>query len=92
METLNPNALVAIVVTVAAVAFIARGVDVRLVLALGALPLFVIAGQVPRMILLIAKEMANPGTVVPIGAALGFAYVLRLTGCDEHLVQMLLRP
>ncbi len=92
MGTFTPDALVAIVVTVAAVGFIVRGVDVRLVLALGALPLFVIAGQVPRMILLIAKEMANPGTIVPIGAALGFAYVLRLTGCDEHLVQLLLRP
>jgi len=92
LEPLTPNALAAIVVTVAAVGFIMRGVDVRLVLALGALPLFAIAGQVPRMSLLIAKEMANPGTIVPIGAALGFAYVLRLTGCDVHLVQLLLRP
>ena len=92
LETLTPDALAAIVVTVAAVGFIVRGVDVRLVLALGAFPLFAIAGQVPRMILLIAKEMANPGTIVPIGAALGFAYVLRLTGCDEHLVHLLLRP
>ncbi len=92
LETLSPDTLAAIVVTVAVVGFIMRGVDVRLVLALGALPLFVIAGQVPGMILLIAKEMANPGTIVPIGAALGFAYVLRLTGCDVHLVQLLLRP
>ena len=92
LESLTPDTQAAIVVTVAVVGFIIRGVDVRLVLALGAFPLFVIAGQVPRMILLIAKEMANPGTIVPIGAALGFAYVLRLTGCDEHLVQLLLRP
>jgi DcuC family C4-dicarboxylate transporter len=29
---------------------------------------------------------------VPICSALGFAYVLRLTGCDKHLVQLLVRP
>lgn len=92
MVTLAADTQAAIVVTVAVVGFIVRGAEVRLVLALGAFPLFVIAGQVPEMILLIAREMANAGTIVPIGAALGFAYVLRLTGCDVHLVQLLLRP
>jgi DcuC family C4-dicarboxylate transporter len=36
--------------------------------------------------------MANAGTVVPICSALGFAYVLRVTECDQHLVRLLLRP
>lgn len=30
--------------------------------------------------------------VVPIGCAVGFAYVLRHTGCEQHLVQLLVRP
>jgi DcuC family C4-dicarboxylate transporter len=30
--------------------------------------------------------------VVPIGCAVGFAYVLRHTGCERHLVQLLVRP
>ncbi len=69
-----------------------RGFDVRLLLLLGALPLFVATGQVPAMIVKIAAEMANAGTVVPICAALGFAFVLRLTECDQHLVRLLVRP
>src|SRR5207248_686812 len=30
--------------------------------------------------------------VVPICSALGFAYVLRHTECDQHLVHLLVRP
>jgi DcuC family C4-dicarboxylate transporter len=71
---------------------VARGVDVRLVLLLGALPLFLATRHSTTMITKIVAEMANPGTVVPICSAVGFAYVLRSTGCDQHLVQLLLRP
>ena len=36
--------------------------------------------------------MRAAASVVPICSAIGFAYVLKLTGCDQHLVQFLLRP
>src|SRR5579864_5745401 len=71
---------------------IVRRVDVRLVLTLGALPLFIVTGKLPEMLVKFAAEMANPGTVVPICSAVGFAYVLKLTECDQHLVHLLLRP
>ncbi len=71
---------------------VARGVDVRLVLLLGALPLFVATGRTAAMAAKLVAEMANPGTVVPICSAMGFAYVLRATGCDQHLVQLLVQP
>jgi DcuC family C4-dicarboxylate transporter len=74
------------------VILIARGLDVRLILILASLPLFAATGQVSAMLVKLVGEMANPGTVVPICSALGFAYVLRLTGCDQHLVRLLLRP
>ena len=44
------------------------------------------------MLVKLAAEMANPGTVVPICSAMGFAFVLRMTECDQHLVRLLLRP
>ena len=44
------------------------------------------------MLAKLVAEMANPGTVVPICTALGFAYVLRITECDQHLIRLLLRP
>ncbi|WP_165243791.1 C4-dicarboxylate transporter DcuC [Paludisphaera soli] len=83
------------VVDLAAVVFLTvRRVDVRLVLLLGALPLFAAAAG-PGMVEMTAKvaaEMANPATIVPIGSAMGFAYVLRVTGCDREMVRLLLRP
>jgi DcuC family C4-dicarboxylate transporter len=72
--------------------FVVRGTDVRLVLFLGALPLFIAVGQPAMFIAKLASEMANPSTIVPICSAMGFAYVLKLTECDQHLVQLLVRP
>jgi C4-dicarboxylate transporter, DcuC family len=73
-------------------ALVARGLDVRMLLLLGAIPLFVAQGGLSTMMNKVAGELVNPRTVVPIGAAMGFAFVLRLTECDQHLVQLLLVP
>lgn len=72
--------------------FLVRRADVRLTLALSAAALFALAGKFTDLLTKMAAEMANPETVVPICSALGFAYVLRLTGCDRHLVQLLVKP
>ncbi|MGO9466370.1 MAG: C4-dicarboxylate transporter DcuC [Isosphaeraceae bacterium] len=83
---------VAIVDLAVVTLLVARGVDVRLVLLLGALLLFVATGRPGAMAAKLVAEMANPGTVVPICSAMGFAYVLRATGCDRHLVHLLVQP
>jgi DcuC family C4-dicarboxylate transporter len=72
--------------------FVIRGAEVRLVLFLGALPLFLAVDRPAMLISKIASEMANAATIVPICSAMGFAYVLKLTECDQHLVQLLVRP
>ncbi len=69
-----------------------RGLDVRILLFLGAVPLFLAAGRPSLFIAKLVSEMANPGTIIPICSAMGFAYVLRLTECDQHLVRLLVRP
>lgn len=81
-----------LLVIAASVGMIARRVDVRLALGLGALPLFMLAGKTSSYLGFFAREMANPATIVPIGSAMGFSYVLRLTGCEVHLIELLLRP
>lgn len=81
-----------LLVIAAAVALIARRVDVRLALGLGALPLFILAGKTSAYFGFFAREMANPATIVPIGSAMGFSYVLRETGCEVHLIELLLKP
>lgn len=70
----------------------ARRVDVRIALLFGAVPLFVANGGMAEMLVKMAIEMANPATMVPIGSALGFAYVLRRTGCDREMVRLVVRP
>jgi DcuC family C4-dicarboxylate transporter len=74
------------------VAAVWRGWDVRLVLLLAGLALGVLAGQ-PQVVVrrffttLVAEEF-----VVPICCAMGFAHALRRTGCDLHLVHLLVGP
>src|SRR5579884_2335949 len=79
-------------VIVLAIVVIVRGVDVRLVLLLTALALGCLAGHPEVIVQKILTTMVNEQFVIPIGCCLGFVYVLRQTGCDEHLVRLLVRP
>src|SRR5713226_6105133 len=38
------------------------------------------------------STFSNEKFVVPICSAMGFAFVLRETGCDKHLVHLLMKP
>jgi len=84
--------VIALIDLVVVTVLIVRRLDVRLVLLAGAVPLFAVSGGLKPMLMKLVEEMANPGTVVPICTALGFAYVLRITECDQHLIRLLLRP
>ncbi|QEH33590.1 Putative cryptic C4-dicarboxylate transporter DcuD [Aquisphaera giovannonii] len=89
---MNPTIAIAILVLLAATALIVRGVEVRLVLLAASVPLFALTGGMVPMLDKVVAEMANAATVVPICSALGFAHVLKLTGCDQQLVRLLLKP
>ena len=64
-----------VVVAITAILLI-RKVEVRLVLSLAGLALFCRAGRPSDFLGVLVRELANPRTVIPIGAALGFARVL----------------
>ncbi|HEY1379299.1 MAG TPA: C4-dicarboxylate transporter DcuC [Gemmataceae bacterium] len=81
-----------LVVIAAAVVAIARRVDVRLVLLLAALALGGLAGDVGPVVRKFFETLANEQFVLPICTAMGFAQVLRHSGCDRHLVHLLARP
>ncbi len=83
---------IATIALLAVTVMVVRGHDVRLVLLIGSLPVFLATHAMPLMIQKMVAEMANPATVVPIGAAVGFAFVLRATGCDRDLVEVLMIP
>jgi DcuC family C4-dicarboxylate transporter len=80
-----------LLVVAAAVVLMARGVEVRLVLLGAGLLLAALAGRP----LLVFDEFGRgmvAAMVAPICAAMGFAAVLRATGCDRQLVRLLLAP
>src|SRR5262245_62110965 len=79
-------------VIIAAIWAILRRVDVRLALLLAALALGALAGTVPAVVGTFFSTFASEQYLIPIGCAVGFGYVLRHTGCEQHLVQLLVKP
>jgi C4-dicarboxylate transporter, DcuC family len=92
LASLTPVHVLAVLDILVVTVFVIRGVDVRMLLFLGSVPVFLAVGRVDVLISKLASEMANPATIVPICSAMGFAHVLRLTECDQHLVLLLVRP
>lgn len=76
----------------AAVYAVARGVDVRLVLLVAAFALAGLRNQAAQVVATFLATFSDEKFVVPICTAMGFAYVLRHTECDRHLVRLLTRP
>jgi DcuC family C4-dicarboxylate transporter len=81
-----------VVVIFLAIFAVARRVDVRLALLGAALALGCLARNPIAVVRVFLETFSNERFVVPICTAMGFAYVLRYTGCDRHLVHLLLRP
>jgi len=85
-------AWLAIPIVIAAIIASARGIDVRLALFAAALILGGLAGDVAPVIRVFLETFSSEKFVVPICSAMGFAYVLKLTRADQHLVRLLLGP
>lgn len=81
-----------IAVILAAIVGVVRQFDVRFVLFAAALAMGLIAGQVDAIVRKFLATFSDERFVVPICSAMGFSYVLRQTGCDQHLVKLLMRP
>jgi C4-dicarboxylate transporter, DcuC family len=84
--------LLAVAVVGGAVYAVARGVDVRLVLLVAAFALAGLRGTAAPVVATFLATFSDEKFVVPICTAMGFAYVLRHTECDRHLVRLLTHP
>lgn len=82
----------ALLVIAAAIVLVVLRHDVRMVLSLAALVLGLLANEVPLVVRTFLASLAREAFVLPICTAMGFAFVLRKTGCDQHLVQLLVVP
>lgn len=83
---------VCLAAVLAAFVFIWRGHDVRLVLLATAMGIGVLAGQPGAVFRKTAETLADAKFLLPICSAMGFAHVVRETGCVGSLVELLLRP
>src|SRR5262245_15731340 len=83
--------ILTLLILAATVYLMARQVEVRLVLLGAGLLLALLAGN-PLVITDTFTRAMVAGMVAPICAAMGFAMVLKETGCDRHLVHLLLTP
>ena len=84
--------LAAMIIVIVAVGAILRGIDVRLSLLLAALAIGGLQGDITPILREFLATFSNEKFVVPICSAMGFAYVLRHTECDQHLVRSLTAP
>jgi DcuC family C4-dicarboxylate transporter len=92
----------ALAIVAAAIVLVIRGWDVRLVLLAAALAISGMAAvdaepdrrhaALAAVIREFLLTFSNEKFVVPICSAMGFAYVLRHTGCERHLVLLLVKP
>lgn len=84
--------LSAAAIVVVAIVGVMRGVDVRIVLFAAALAIASLVSDPMLVIRSFFSTFSNERYVVPICSAMGFAFVLRHTECDQHLVRLLMRP
>lgn len=84
--------VIGIGIIAAAVYAVLRKVEVRLALLLASLALGLVAGDLPAIIRKFFSTFASSQYIVPLCSSMGFAYVLRHTLCDQHLVQALSQP
>lgn len=81
-----------LVIVAGAVVAVFRRVDVRLAIGGAGVLLGLLAGDPLSVIRPFMASFVDPKTVVPICFAMGFAFVLKETGCDQHLVHLLIVP
>ncbi|CAN5604023.1 anaerobic C4-dicarboxylate transporter DcuC [soil metagenome] len=89
---MGPTQYAALGIIAIAVYGIVRGLDVRLVLFLAALALGGVAGDITPVMQKFLDTFSDEKFVLPICSAMGFAYVIRHCGCDQHLVRLLMAP
>lgn len=85
--------LVASLVAIALAAYaLWREADVRLVLFVAGFVLAALGGAPLAVFDTFLAEAGNGKTIGPICSAMGFAFVLRATGCDKEMIKLLMKP
>ncbi len=76
-------------VIVLAIWAVMRQMEVRLILMVAAIAVASIGGKPETVLHTFFATLAEEKFIVPICCAMGFTYVLKQTGCDQHLIHLL---
>ena len=82
---------IALAILVGAIELIRRGIDVRFVLIVAGVLIASLAGTPGVVLDAFQKSLGKADVIGPICTAMGFAYVLKATGCDADMVRLLAR-
>lgn len=85
-------AIPAVLIVILGVFLVFRQVDVRLVMLVSGVLLAALVGRPFAALDTFTQTMVSASYTVPICCSMGFAFVLKFTGCDRHLVRLLVAP
>lgn len=80
---------VGIAIVIAAVYFLVKGAETRLVLLAAGFAMAIISMKPMLAFKAFSDRMVYGGLIEPILSVMGFAYVMKLTKCDAHLIHAL---
>ncbi|MEG9532901.1 C4-dicarboxylate transporter DcuC [Mannheimia indoligenes] len=86
------NLIIAIVGIIATVYLLIKKYETRTVLIAIGLGMALLTLQPMAALDAFAKSMTSGGLIMAICSSMGFAYVMKYTECDSHLVQLLTKP
>ncbi|MDU8925174.1 C4-dicarboxylate transporter DcuC [Pasteurellaceae bacterium LIM206] len=86
------NSIVAIIGIIAAIYLLVRKYETRTVLIGIGLLMSIITFHPMEALDAFAKSMTSGGLIMAICSSMGFAYVMKYTQCDTHLVHLLTKP
>ncbi|HGO5814341.1 TPA: C4-dicarboxylate transporter DcuC [Mannheimia haemolytica] len=88
----NFNLIIAVVGIIATIYLLIKKHETRTVLIAIGLGMALLTLQPMAALDAFAKSMTSSGLIMAICSSMGFAYVMKSTGCDNHLVQLLTKP
>ncbi|WP_042354653.1 C4-dicarboxylate transporter DcuC [Bacillus rubiinfantis] len=77
-----------IIVIIATIYFLIKKVEARMVLMAAGLFMAIIAGKPMAAFTAFSERMVTAGLIQAILSVMGFAYVMKFTECDKHLVHL----
>jgi DcuC family C4-dicarboxylate transporter len=80
---------IAVAIVIAAVYFLIKGWETRLVLLTAGFLMAILSGDPMKAFKYFSDRMVYGGLIEPILSVMGFAYVMKITKCDAHLINLL---